>query len=71
VVEELFQKFESDIESQELEARGGQIIDATLIPVPRQRNSREDNKETRRIACLVIGRKTKSVAAERLRNKPD
>jgi len=25
-------------------ARGGQIIDATLVPAPKQRNSREENK---------------------------
>ena len=45
VIEELFEKFESYLRSQGLEARGGQLIDATLVPVPRQRNSREDNKE--------------------------
>ncbi len=27
------------------EAKGGQIIDATLIPVPIQRNSREENQQ--------------------------
>lgn len=45
MIDELFEKFESYLRSQGLEARGGQIIDATLVPVPRQRNSREDNKE--------------------------
>ena len=29
-----FEKFESYLRSQGLEARGGQIIDATLVPVP-------------------------------------
>ena len=37
--------FESYLRDQGLEARGGQIIDATLVPVPKQRNSRQDNKE--------------------------
>ena len=37
--------FESYLRSQGLQARGGQIIDATLVPVPRQRNTREENKE--------------------------
>ena len=37
--------FESYLRDQGLEARGGQIIDATLVPVPKQRNSREENKE--------------------------
>jgi len=34
VIEELFQMFESYLRSQGLQARGGQIIDATLVPVP-------------------------------------
>ncbi len=33
VIEELFEKFESYLRSKGLEARGGQIIDATLVPV--------------------------------------
>ena len=45
VIEELFEKLLSYLRSQSLEARGGQTIDATLVPVPRQRDSREDNKE--------------------------
>ena len=45
MIEELFEKLKSYLLEQGLQARGGQIIDATLIPVPRQRNSREDNKE--------------------------
>jgi IS5 family transposase len=45
VIEELFQMFESYLRSQGLQARGGQIIDATLVPVPKQRNTREENEE--------------------------
>jgi len=45
VIEELFVMFEEYLRDQDLKARGGQIIDATLVPVPKQRNSREDNKE--------------------------
>ena len=37
--------FENYLRDQGLEARGEQIIDATLVPVPKQRNSREENKE--------------------------
>ncbi len=44
VVDELFERFEEHLRTQGLEARGGQIIDATLVPVPKQRNSREQNK---------------------------
>jgi hypothetical protein len=45
VIEELFEMFETYLRSQGLQARGGQIIDATLVPVPKQRNTREENKE--------------------------
>jgi len=45
VIEELFEMFEEYLRSQGLQAQGGQIIDATLIPVPKQRNTREENKE--------------------------
>lgn len=47
VIEELFEKFEEYLRScsQGLQASGGQIIDATLVPVPKQRDSRGENKE--------------------------
>jgi len=45
VIEELFEKFEEYLRSQGLQAQGGQIIDATLVPVPKQRNTREENQE--------------------------
>jgi transposase, IS5 family len=35
VIEELFQMFEGYLRVQGFEARGGQIIDATLVPVPK------------------------------------
>jgi len=45
VIKELFDTFEGYLKYQVLEARGGQIIDATLVPVPKQRNTREENKD--------------------------
>jgi len=45
VIEALFEMFEAYLRSQGLQARGGQIIDATLVPVPKQRNTREENAE--------------------------
>ena len=45
VIDELLEMFESYLRGQGLEACGGQIIDAILAPVPKQRNIREDNKE--------------------------
>lgn len=45
VIEELFEMFDTYLRSQGLQSRGGQIIDATLVPVPRQHNTREENAE--------------------------
>jgi IS5 family transposase len=41
VIKEIFKMFEGYLRLKGLEARGGQIIDATLVPVPRQQNTRE------------------------------
>ncbi|QPN59305.1 transposase [Synechococcus sp. CBW1002] len=43
VIGELVEMFEAYLRSQELQARGGQILDATLVPVPKQRNTRDKN----------------------------
>ncbi|WP_255120118.1 transposase [Synechococcus sp. Cruz CV-v-12] len=53
VIEELCEKFEACLRENGLEARAGQIIDATWVPIPTpkasakqcQHNSREENKE--------------------------
>jgi transposase, IS5 family len=47
IIEELFEMFEGYLREQGLEARGGQIIDATLVPVPKERNGREEIKDTK------------------------
>lgn len=43
VVEKLFARFDRHLEERGLMASGGQIIDAAIVPVPRQRNSRPEN----------------------------
>ena len=42
-VEQLFAQFDAMLNAHGLEASGGQIIDATFVEAPRQRNSRDDN----------------------------
>ena len=42
-VEALFEDFDGYLEKQGYLAMGGQIIDASIVPVPKQRNSRDDN----------------------------
>jgi len=43
LVEILFDRFHGQLASQGYTARAGQMIDATFVEVPRQRNAREDN----------------------------
>lgn len=42
-VEELFDQFDRFLKDKGYLAMGGQIIDATIVSAPRQRNSRDDN----------------------------
>jgi IS5 family transposase len=44
-IEKLFDRFNKHLEEQGLIANKGQIVDASFIDVPRQRNTREENKE--------------------------
>lgn len=40
----LFEQFNRFLDSSGYEAKGGQIVDASFVEVPRQRNTREENK---------------------------
>ncbi len=44
-VETLFGQFDAMLETAGFQASGGQIIDATFVEVPRQRNKRDDNEK--------------------------
>lgn len=44
LMEELFEKFESYLQGNGYQAKGGQMVDATMIPVPIQHNSPEENE---------------------------
>ncbi|MEO1145473.1 MAG: IS5 family transposase [Cyanobacteria bacterium J06638_22] len=44
LVEELFEQFGQYLQGAGYAAKDGQIVDATLIPVPKQRNTREENQ---------------------------
>ncbi|MCS5601744.1 MAG: IS5 family transposase [Paracoccus sp.] len=44
VVEWLFMQFDSYLARQGYIARGGQILDASIVPVPKNHNTREENK---------------------------
>jgi IS5 family transposase len=40
LIERLFERFGHHLEAKGYIARGGQMVDATIVPVPKQRNSR-------------------------------
>ena len=47
-VEKLFAQFDTMLDAHGFRASGGQIIDATFVEVPRQRNGRDDNDTIRK-----------------------
>jgi len=44
LAEKLFGAFRESLEARGYRARGGQIVDATIVEVPKQRNTRDENK---------------------------
>lgn len=44
LIESLFEQFHSYLQSHGYQAKGGQILDATIIPVPKQHFSKEEKK---------------------------
>ena len=44
VIKKAFDQFEAYLCEQGFSARRGQIVDASIVPVPKQRNSREENQ---------------------------
>src|SRR3954470_14100910 len=47
LVEKLFERFGQHLVAKGYVARGGQMIDATIVPVPKQRNSRDENEDVK------------------------
>src|SRR5262249_19347866 len=48
LIEKLFDRFDQHLGAQGYTARGGQIVDASIVAVPRQRNTREENEAIKR-----------------------
>src|SRR5258705_930547 len=44
LIDQLFARFGQHLEAEGYIARGGQIIDATIVSVPKQRNTKEENE---------------------------
>src|SRR3974377_2059210 len=47
LIEKLFERFGQHLEAKGYIARGGQMVDATMVPVPKQRKSRDENDDVR------------------------
>ena len=45
LIEELFEQFEIYLQSHGYQAKGGQMLDATIVPVPKQHISKEEKKQ--------------------------
>jgi transposase, IS5 family len=45
LVKTLFERFDKFLRESGFTARKGQIVDASIVPAPRQRNSRDENKQ--------------------------
>src|SRR3981189_3768966 len=45
MIEKLFERFDQHLAAKGYTARGGQIIDASIVLVPTQQNSRDENAE--------------------------
>ena len=43
LIEKLFDRFDQHLAAEGYIARGGQMVDATIVPVPKQRNSHDEN----------------------------
>ncbi|MES1026236.1 IS5 family transposase [Gloeocapsa sp. BRSZ] len=48
LIDSLFEQFDGYLIEQGYAAKGGQIVDATLIPVPKQHNSDKENEQLKR-----------------------
>jgi transposase, IS5 family len=44
LIESLFDRFEGHLAAKGYTARSGQMIDATIVPVPKQHNRRDENE---------------------------
>jgi IS5 family transposase len=63
VLEKIFEMFNAQLEEEKIITYGGSIIDATFVEVPRQRNTRDENKD------IVEGNVPKEWQYKKNRNK--
>ena len=57
VIEALFYRFNQALDDQSVFAKTGQIVDASIVEVPRQRNTHEENKQIKQGEPLEVHEK--------------
>jgi transposase, IS5 family len=67
LIEKLFERFGQHLEAKGYIARGGQMVDATIVPVPKQRNSRDENDDMKAGKTPRHGRGTRRKTGRRTR----
>jgi len=63
IIDELYEKLDSYLVKHGYQAKGGQIIDASFVPVPKQHNTREEN------AQIKSGEEIKEWSGDKARQK--
>ena len=48
LIEKLFDRFDRHLDARGYIARGGQMVDASIVPAPKPRNTREENEALKR-----------------------
>ena len=48
LIDKLFDRFDRHLDAKGYIARGGQMVDATIVPAPKPRNTREENEALKR-----------------------
>jgi hypothetical protein len=56
LIEKLFDRFDQHLAAKGYMARGGQMVDATIVPAPTQRNSRDENESCSATAPIARAR---------------
>lgn len=65
MIKRLFYKFNSQLNNQGYKAQKGQIVDASFVGVPRQRNSREENKQVKEGEIPERFKKNENIGAQK------
>ncbi len=70
MVNKLFKKLDNRLDKEGVIIHEGKMADATIVEIPRQRNSREENEQIKAVKCQRIGKKTRTNCARKMLMPP-